>query len=50
MDQVVPPGHLVRLLQKGLLYLEAEARYRGVSRSRSPLVLLTCPAARAARP
>ncbi|TNY18057.1 WD40-repeat-containing domain protein [Rhodotorula diobovata] len=29
MDHVVPPGHLVRLLQKGLLYLEAEARYRG---------------------
>lgn len=28
MDQVVPPGHLVRLLQKALLYLEAEARYR----------------------
>ncbi|BGP39217.1 hypothetical protein JCM10449v2_003155 [Rhodotorula kratochvilovae] len=31
MDHVVPPGHLIRLLQKGLLYLEAEARYRGVS-------------------
>ncbi|GAA5902905.1 hypothetical protein JCM6882_009157 [Rhodosporidiobolus microsporus] len=29
MDTVVPPGHLVRILQKGLLYLEAEARYRG---------------------
>ncbi|KAL8278318.1 hypothetical protein RQP46_009210 [Phenoliferia psychrophenolica] len=28
-DQPVPPGHLVRILQKGLLYLEAEARYRG---------------------
>ena len=28
MDHVVPPGHLVRLLQKALLYLEAEARYR----------------------
>ncbi|GAA5987051.1 hypothetical protein JCM10908_001006 [Rhodotorula pacifica] len=28
MDKVVPPGHLVRLLQKALLYLEAEARYR----------------------
>ncbi|GAA5886682.1 hypothetical protein JCM5296_005369 [Sporobolomyces johnsonii] len=29
MNHVVPPGHLVRLLQKGLLYLEAEAKYRG---------------------
>ncbi|POY73603.1 hypothetical protein BMF94_3136 [Rhodotorula taiwanensis] len=28
MDKVVPPGHLIRLLQKALLYLEAEARYR----------------------
>lgn len=27
--QPIPPGHLVRILQKGLLYLEAEARYRG---------------------
>lgn len=36
MDQVVPPGHLVRLLQKGLLYLEAEARYRGVSQAPCP--------------
>ncbi|GAA5822182.1 hypothetical protein JCM11251_004883 [Rhodosporidiobolus azoricus] len=31
METVVPPGHLVRILQKGLLYLEAEARYRGES-------------------
>ncbi|GAA6057440.1 hypothetical protein JCM3770_002465 [Rhodotorula araucariae] len=28
LDHVVPPGHLIRLLQKGLLYLDAEARYR----------------------
>ena len=34
--QTVPPGHLVRILQKGLLYLEAEARYRGVSPLPSP--------------
>ncbi|KAM0746583.1 WD40 repeat-like protein [Meredithblackwellia eburnea MCA 4105] len=26
---IIPPGHLVRILQKGLLYLQAEARYRG---------------------
>ncbi|KAM0788735.1 hypothetical protein ACM66B_002827 [Microbotryomycetes sp. NB124-2] len=29
MNAQVPPGHLVRILQKGLLYLEAEARFRG---------------------
>ncbi|KAK4056563.1 hypothetical protein OIO90_002411 [Microbotryomycetes sp. JL221] len=29
MNHQVPPGHLVRVLQKGLLYLEAEARFRG---------------------
>lgn len=26
-----PAGHLIRILQKGLLYLQAEAKYRGVS-------------------
>lgn len=28
---VPPTGHLIRILQKGLLYLQAEAKYRGVS-------------------
>lgn len=36
----VPPGHLVRILQKGLLYLEAEARYRGVRLVYVDVVLL----------
>ena len=27
---IPPTGHLIRILQKGLLYLQAEARYRGV--------------------
>ncbi|BGO98655.1 hypothetical protein NBRC10513v2_003049 [Rhodotorula toruloides] len=39
MDQVVPPGHLVRLLQKGLLYLEAEARYRGDAPDPPPRII-----------
>ncbi|GAA5994291.1 WD40 repeat domain-containing protein [Rhodotorula paludigena] len=39
MDTVVPPGHLVRLLQKGLLYLEAEARYRGDPAETKPRIV-----------
>ena len=27
---IPPTGHLIRILQKGLLYLQAEAKYRGV--------------------
>lgn len=30
---VPPTGQLIRILQKGLLYLQAEAKYRGVSPS-----------------
>ncbi|GAA6014932.1 hypothetical protein JCM10207_002231 [Rhodosporidiobolus poonsookiae] len=39
MDTVVPPGHLVRILQKGLLYLDAEARYRGDSPDQRPRLI-----------
>ena len=28
---IPPTGHLIRILQKGLLYLQAEAKYRGVN-------------------
>lgn len=31
LDCHVPQNHLIRLLHKGLLYLEAEAKWRGVS-------------------
>lgn len=30
IDVPLPQNHLVRILHKGLLYLEAEARWRGV--------------------
>ncbi|BGP15087.1 hypothetical protein JCM10213v2_003042 [Rhodosporidiobolus nylandii] len=39
MDTVVPPGHLIRILQKGLLYLEAEARYRGDPQDQRPRLI-----------
>jgi len=31
-----PAGHLIRILQKGLLYLQAEAKYRGLDVSANP--------------
>ena len=31
-----PSGHLIRLLQKGLLYLQAEAKYRGEDAASNP--------------
>ncbi|KDE08988.1 hypothetical protein MVLG_00711 [Microbotryum lychnidis-dioicae p1A1 Lamole] len=39
LDHSIPPGHLVRILQKGLLYLEAEARYRGDPKELSPRLI-----------
>ncbi|GAA5878511.1 hypothetical protein JCM3774_000093 [Rhodotorula dairenensis] len=39
MDHVVPPGHLVRLLQKALLYLHAEATYRRDPPDRVPRIV-----------
>ncbi|SCV70794.1 BQ2448_3556 [Microbotryum intermedium] len=39
LDHSIPPGHLVRILQKGLLYLEAEARYRGDPKEPSPRLI-----------
>jgi hypothetical protein len=31
LNMTVPKGHMIEILKKGLDYLEAEARYRGVS-------------------
>ncbi|GAA99006.1 uncharacterized protein L969DRAFT_91847 [Mixia osmundae IAM 14324] len=36
LDLEVPPARLIRLLHKALLYLEAEARFRGDDTSRNP--------------
>lgn len=38
-DTVVPPAHLLRILQKGLLYMSAEAMYRGEDTSRPPRLI-----------
>ncbi|KAH8919821.1 WD40 repeat-like protein [Atractiella rhizophila] len=40
LNMSIPPGHLVRILQKGLQYLEAEAIYRGEDVSAKPVRLV----------